>query len=336
LFVSSLNGAANADNTGELDPLESRDGSANQMAFSSDGRWAVVAAADRSVRYRDVEGRRDLKRFVGHTASVWSVALSADGKLAISGSMDGTARVWEVASAHEIRKYSEHTGLVSAVGFNPNGRWGFSGGYDGVLAAWKVATGQEVWRLENLGLVTALAVDPKGSYLFAAAGGMVYVLDQGTGKTVRRHGPFPATVASLGTSPNGEWYAAGLDDGAVRVWQRDEEKERQVLSGHDGPVRSVAVKDGGRWLLTAGVDRTVRLWDTSQPQKQDVAVFTKHSSPAIAAAFLANGTQILSGDRDVTILPWSIERFLSIPSMTPEKSKGPASVPDTIPLAKPN
>ncbi len=52
-------------------------GQANQMAFSADGRRAVIASADRSVRYYEVEGRRDLKRFVGHTASVWAVALSA-------------------------------------------------------------------------------------------------------------------------------------------------------------------------------------------------------------------------------------------------------------------
>ena len=34
LFLATLNGATNQDNTGELDPLESRDGAANQMAFT--------------------------------------------------------------------------------------------------------------------------------------------------------------------------------------------------------------------------------------------------------------------------------------------------------------
>ena len=98
LFVATLNGATNQDNTGELDPLESRDGAANQMAFTGDGLRAAIAAADRSVRLWDVEARRDVKRFIGHTASVWAVALSLDGKFAISGSMDGTARVWDVVS----------------------------------------------------------------------------------------------------------------------------------------------------------------------------------------------------------------------------------------------
>lgn len=324
LFVANLNGPTNSDNTGELDPLESREGSANQMAFTPDGLRAVIAAADRSVRLWDVVGRRDIRRFVGHTASVWSVALSADSKWAISGSMDGTARVWDVSSGREVQKYAEHASLVSAVAFNPNGRWGISGGYDGVVAAWKVATGEEVWRVENLGTVTALAVDPTGGYLLVAADRTVHVLELGTGQRIRKHGPLPAAVASLGISPNGKWYIAGDDAGSIRVWFQGEEKARFLLSGHDGPVRSVVIKDGGRWLLSAGADRTVRLWDTTATKA--VAVFRSHTSPVVAAAFLANGTQTLSGDRELNTLPWKIDRFLAA-----EPGSGS---PATIPYAK--
>ena len=336
LFLASLNGPTTADNTGELDPLESRDGSANQMAFSSDGLRAVIAAADRSVRVWDVEGRRDFKRLIGHTASVWAVALSADGRFAISGGADGTARVWDVALAQQIQKYGEHSALVSAVGFNPNGKWGISGGFDGVVAAWKVATGEEIWRVENLGTVTALTVDPTGAYIVVAAGRYVHLLELATGKAIRMHGKFPAPVASLAISPNGKWYAAGSDDGTVRVWLLGENKAEFVLNGHDGPVRSVAIKDGGRWVLSAGADRTVRLWDTSQREKKDVAVFRKHESPVVSAGFLANGTQTLSGDRDVNLLPWKIDRFLTAtpvePKKQPDPPKGP---PEMIPYAKP-
>src|SRR5262249_35994569 len=152
--------------------------------------------------------------------------LSADGKFAISGSMDGTARVWDVGTGREVQKYAEHSSLVSAVAFNPNGRWGISGGFDGVVAAWKVASAEELWRVENLGIVTALAVDPTGGYVLVAADRTVHVLELATGKPVRKHGPLPAAVASLGVSPDGKWYAAGGDDGSVRVWFLGEDKAR--------------------------------------------------------------------------------------------------------------
>lgn len=327
LFLATLNGATNQDNTGELDPLESRDGAANQMAFTADGRRAFIAAADRSVRLWDVEGRRDARRFIGHTASVWSVGLSLDGRLAISGSMDGTARVWDVASGQQLQKYAEHTGLVSAVALNPDGRWGISGGFDGVLAAWKVAGGEEVWRLEKLGTITSIAVDLSGKYVLVAADRYVHVIDLARGEKIRSHGQLPTPAASLGISPNGNWYASGEDDGTVRVWKFGESKTAFVLTGHEGPVRSVAVKDGGRFVLSAGADRTLRLYDTAQRDKKEVAVFRKHASPLVAAAFLANGTQTLSGDRDVTLLPWKIDKFLDAPD--------PNASPSAIPYAKP-
>jgi len=334
LFLASLNGPNNADNTGEIDPLESRDGTANQMAFTGDGLRAVVASGDRSVRLWDVEGRRDVKRFVGHTGSVWSVAISNDGKFAISGSMDGTARVWDMYSGLEVRKYAEHSSLVSAVAFNPNGRWGISGGFDGVVAAWKVANGEEIWRLEKFGTVTALAVDPTGNYLLVAANRQVHVLELATGKTIRTHGKFPAPVVSLSVSPNGKWYAAGSDDGITRVWKLGENAAEFTLTGHDGPVRSVVVKDGGKWVLTAGADSTVRLWD-SYVKKEAVAVFKKHGTPIVTVAFLSNGTQTLSGDRDMTVLPWKIDKFMGPrPMVPPEKIEFPM-IPEAIPYAKP-
>jgi mono/diheme cytochrome c family protein len=328
LYQSNLNGPTLKDNTGELDPLEARGDSANGWAFTPDGRRAVVASGDRSVRYYDVEGRRDVKRFVGHTASVWAVALSADGKLAASGGMDGTARVWDVSSGLEVAKFTDHASLVSAVAFAPGGRWVISGGFDGTVAYWNAATGREGWRAEKLGLVTALAVDPHGGFVAVATGTALVLLGLADGHELTRHGPFNAPLSAVAVSPDGKWIAAGNDAGTVRVWLVGEDKARFTLTGHDAGVRSIAVKDGGRWVLTGGADRTLRLWDTAAA-KQEIPVFRKHAAGVTGVAFLDNGTQTVSGDRGLGVLPWKIDRFLGAPPAEPPK------VPDTIPYAKP-
>jgi WD40 repeat protein/mono/diheme cytochrome c family protein len=331
LYQANLNGPTNRDNTGELDPLEARGDSANGWAFTPDGKRAVVASGDRSVRYYDVEGRRDLKRLIGHTASVWSVALSADAKFAATGAMDGTARVWDLTSGQEVAKFADHTSLVSAVAFTPNGKWLVSGSFDGSVVYSKTADGKEGWRAENLGLVTALAVDPQGGFVAVATDTALVLLDLSTGREVKRYGKFTSPLSAVAVSPNGKWLAAGTDSGLVRVWKVGEDKAAFTLTGHEGGVRSVALKDGGRWVLSGGADRTVRLWDTSAA-KQELPVFRKHSASVTAAVFLDNGTQTLTGDRDLIALPWKVDKFLGAP--VAPKVEAPKT-PDKIPYSQP-
>jgi WD40 repeat protein/mono/diheme cytochrome c family protein len=332
LYQSNLNGPTNRDNTGELDPLEARD-AANQWAFSPDGRRAIVASGDRSVRHFDVEGRRDLKRLVGHTASVWAVALSPDGKFAASGSMDGTARAWDLTTGLETGKFADHTSLVSAVAFTPNGKWVVSGDFDGTVVYWKAAGGSEGWRAEKLGLVTALAVDPQGQFVAVTTDTSLVLLDLRDGHELKRYGKFNAPLSAVAVSPDGKWVAAGSDAGVVRVWRVGEDKAKVTLTGHVGGVRSVAIKDGGPWVLTGGADRTVRLWATFA-EKQTALVFRKHAASVTGVAFLENGTQTVSGDRELNALPWKIDKFLRAAPTQPTKADPPKG-PAKIPYAKP-
>jgi WD40 repeat protein len=84
------------DNTGEVDPLEAQSSPANAAAIRRDGRFVAFASADKTVRLWDVEGNRDARRCIGHTASVWSVAFSPDGTRLLSGGKDATLRLWDV------------------------------------------------------------------------------------------------------------------------------------------------------------------------------------------------------------------------------------------------
>jgi WD40 repeat protein len=193
-----------------------------------------------------------------------------------------------------------------------------SGDFAGTVVYWKAANGQEGWRAEKLGVVTALAVDPQGKFVAVAAGGTVVLLDLADGHEIGRYGKSLAPVSALALSPNGKWLVAGTDAGVVRGWLIGEDKAKFTLTGHVGGVRSIAVKDGGRWVLTGGSDRTVRLWDT-QAAEQTVPVFRKHAAPVTAVAFLNNGTQTVSGDQTLVALPWKIEKFLATePPKKPE------------------
>lgn len=318
------------DNTGELDPLEGTAGGVVQAAFAADGRRAVVADGTRAVRVIDVEGRRDLRRLVGHTAGVWSVALSPDESLVLSGGLDGAARVWDAGSGRELRAYSGHDSLVSAVAFARGGKWGVTGGFDGVVAAWKVGTGEEVWRVGGLGPVAAVAVDPAGGFVAVAAGKTVRLFDLADGRELNRFDA-DAPVSAVAVGADGARLVIGTEGGAVLVRETAGGKlPRLDLTGHAGPVRAVAVRAGGWWAASAGADGTVRLWDLRSGK--EAGVFRKHAGPVVAVGLLANGRQTVSADRDGVILPWAIDRFLT--QAPPPPPVAPPKVPGAIPYAK--
>ena len=291
------------------------------------------------MRFWDVEGRRDVKRFVGHTASVWAVALSPTASSRSSGSMDGTARVWDVASGQQLQKFAEHVELVSAVAFTPNGKWGVSGGFDGVVAAWKVASGEEVWRVEKLGIVTAHRGGPaRASRRWSRPNRVRHLLDLADRQDdPQRTASSPTPVGESRHQPEREVVRGRrATTGPSACGSSAKSKAAFTLTGHEGPVRSVAVKDGGRWVLSAGADRTVRLWDTAQRDEEGRRRLPQaRERRVVGAAFLANGTQTLSGDRDVTVLPWKIDKFLATPTRVPSRDMIPSRSSDRALTPKP-
>lgn len=308
LFQSTQIGPSLPDNTGELDPLEVSAGQANQLAFTADGKRAVIASADRSVRLWEVEGKRDLKRFIGHTSSVWAVALSPDGKLALSGGMDGTVRLWDVETGLQKKQLEGHAGLVTAVAFAPDNQ-AVSGGLDGWVNLWDLDTGKQVHRWRGpMKYVSAIAVSPDGSHAIIAADRVLRLWSLQDGKQVRTYEGHTSPVTAVAYSTDGKQIISGGDDRTTRIWDTESAKQLQTLNGHEGAVRSVALSANGKWALTAGADATVRLWKLAEGK--DVGVFRKHSSPVVQASFVSNGTQTVSGDRDGSTLIWSIERFL--------------------------
>ena len=327
LFRGNVNGAALADNTGELDPLEASGNTANAVAFRPDGKFALIASADRSVRLWDVEAKRDGKRLIGHTATVWAAAFSPDNTKAISGSIDGTARIWDLANGQELFKLDGHDALVSAVAFGTDGTKAITGSFDGSVVWWNAVTGKEIRRLDGEAkAIFAIAMHPKEKLAAIAADRQIIVWNFATGEVASKWEAHKGAVSSVAYSDDGLSLITGGDDGLVKIWDAKSGKVSVELAGHVGSIRTAALKPDGKWAVTASADGSVKLWDVAA--KKDVATFRKHGLPVVGAALLPSGTRTLSIDKDLNALIWDVGKFVN--AGTPNS----ADVPDKIPLIK--
>ena len=229
-----------------------------------------------------------------------------------------------------MRRFAGHAGLVNAVAFTVDGKWGISGGFDGAVVVWKVGTGDEIWRVDGLGAVAGIAVDPQGRFVAVGAGTRVRVFDTKTGRAINDLPSDHGRVSAIAVQPNGQRIVFGTEPGTIVVWDWVAGGPWRTLSGHVGAVRALAVRYN-RWVLSAGSDRSVKLWDLTI--EKDVAEFRKHAAVVVSAAFLSNGTQTLSGDRDLNVLPWKIDTFFTAAPVPPPVVV--PKVPDKIPVAKP-
>jgi WD40 repeat protein/mono/diheme cytochrome c family protein len=293
------------DNTGEIDPLEGPSNVSNAIAFTTDGRFALFASADKSLRLWDVEGGHEARRFVGHSASVWSVALSPDGKQALSGSMDATVRLWDVASGRELKRFNGHEALVTAVAFSPDSKKALSGGYDHQAILWDLEDGKEIrrWSLKH---IHALCFAPAGHLAAVAAESAIYLIDTDTGKELGLLQGHTDSVAALSFSADGKQLVTGSDDRSVRLWDVTTKKEIRIYKGHEHAVNAVALSPDGKQLVSAGADQTVRLWDAESGKL--LRTFTKHGDLVSQVQFLAGGRQTISASRDSKVLLWNLPK----------------------------
>jgi WD40 repeat protein len=336
------------DATGEADPLEAQSSPANAAAFRADGKLAAFASHDKSVRIFDIDTGRDLRRCIGHTASVWCVAFSPDGTRLLSGSKDGTIRLWDVATGRELLKLDAHDDLVSAIAFSPDGKRALSAGYDHEVHLWDLERGQRLSGFSFIGAryVHSVSFAPDGKTALVGGESVLHVIDAASGKLLRKLERHDGWLNGAVFSADGKRIVSASDDGTARVWDIATGKALTMLKGHEGSVRSVAFSRDGSHVLTGGSDATVRLWEASSGKM--LRAFRKHTEPIVAAVF-APGGLTLSSSRDAVVHAWAIGKTLSgraggvsplneqpaIGRRTSQGANAPRSPVEEMPLLKP-
>lgn len=113
-------------------------------------------------------------------------------------------------------------------------------------------------------------------------------------------------LTSLRTSTDLSLTAAGMEDSLIHVWslgKKDAENQRYI--GHSGAVYAVSFSHDSRYLLSAGADKTARIWSTET--QMALACFRGHNYPIWDAEFGPFGSYFATASYDRTARLWSTE-----------------------------
>ena len=253
------------------------------VTINSTGEWlAFGASALGQLLVWEWQSESYILKQQGHFDQLNALTYSPSGDRIITTADDGKIKVWDVNSGFCIVTFTEHTAAVTACEFAKRGNVLFTASLDGSVRAW------DLIRYRNFRTFTA---------------------------------PSRLAFSSIAVDPSGEVVAAGsIDSFDIHIWNVQTGQLLDQLSGHEGPVASLAFSPNGAALVSGSWDHTVRIWSifartqTSEPLQlaSDVlCVSVRPDSKQIAVTTLdgqltfwnlSEGTQegLLSGRRDVS------------------------------------
>ncbi|MBZ0238366.1 MAG: hypothetical protein K8M05_39000 [Deltaproteobacteria bacterium] len=249
--------------------------------------------------------------------------LSSDGRWLATSSARGLLSVIDASSGTRVAEWTE-TQPALALSFSAAGahlvasRANGLGVYD-IGGATKLAT---------IAVENVTAGDAAASGDIAIAQGSQLELWSAAGQ--RRwsvEGAHTGGVAVLAFSPDGTMLASGGRDGSIRLWEAVAGRSELTCAGHEGRLVALALTRDG-YVVSAGVDRTVRIWDASTCQQlrwyRDV-----HQSTVFALRIAEATGQIVTTGADgrivVRTVPWradELSRARSLAACIPFRLEG--------------
>jgi WD40 repeat protein len=287
--------------------LEGHTDPVSAVVVTPDGRFAVSASYDRTLKVWDIEKGETVHTLEGHTSLVNAVAVTPDGRLAVSASGDRTLKVWDIEKGEAVRTLEGHTGWIRAVAVTPDGRLAVSASGDQTLKVWDIEKGETVHTLEgHTDWINAVAVTPDGRLAVSASDDRTLkVWDIEKGETVRTLEGHTESVSVVTVTPDGRLAVSASHDRRLKVWDIEKGETVRTLKGHTDWINAVAVTPDGRLAVSASGDQTLKVWDIEKGEM--VRTLEGHTGWVNAVAVTPDGRFVVSASDDGTLKVWDLK-----------------------------
>ncbi len=283
--------------------------------FSPDGKLLATAGQDGVAHIWDVRTRQKVLELVGHTADVFHIEFSPDGSLLATVSPDGTAKVWDAKTGKVLLTLSQGDDAVPYwVAFRPDGSRiavaNTRGSNEGWVSIWDVVTGEMLVALpDQNAFVNSVSFSPDGGRILTTSDDQtIRVWDANNGENLQTFFGQTINVANAVYSPDGTRLASVIGNGQVSVVDAATGRQLLRLAGHNSNIRTVAFSPDGMRIVTAGRDKTARIWSVGPSQE----FLTLVNGPAILSqigaklAYSPDGTKLAVAYSDPTAKVWEV------------------------------
>lgn len=275
------------------------------VTFSPNGQYLAAGYEDHTITIFQVTDYSQVHTLQGHTSSVRALCFSPDSQLLVSGSDDETVRLWQVSDGRQLRIAKVPNCSIESVQFSPDGSLLAVGGWGSAIVVFEIGPDRmQILNSFPSSFVLSLSFAPQGDML-AAGGydGNLYlwnVSDHAPASPLTAHNTF---VTSTSYSGDGKWIAASGGN-LIRVWRPNDRKLIETLSGHSGPIRTIAFRPDSQVLASASEDKSIRLWEVEGWSQLPTVL--SHPAGVTSISFSPDGKLLASGSHDTKIRLWRV------------------------------
>ncbi|MEG5063978.1 WD40 repeat domain-containing protein [Microcoleus sp. B3-A4] len=264
------------------------------VAIAPDGKRAISASSDQTLKIWDTDTGRELRTLTSHTGSVRGVAIALDGKRAISASEDNTLKIWDAETGRELQTLTGHTNSVRGVAIAPDGLTAISASDDNTLKIWDLASGSELRTLTgHTNSVTQVAIAPDGLTAISASHDNTLKVWNLVSGTELRTLTDTGYVSAVAMAADGFIAISVSQLKTLKIWDTDSTRELQILTDDDSFVSAVAIAPHDRPAIVVSLDKTLKVWDLLSDK--EIASFSGDYW-FLCCAMAPDGMTVVAGD----------------------------------------
>ncbi len=318
--------------------LEGHTGNVTSVAILPNGRFALSASTDTTLRLWDLNSSECIHIFSGHKRPISRISVTPSGYFGASldtGEMGpgdhgdiicltkAKINIWDLSDYKLVKTYTQDNlnGNVAllpdniqmlSVGLEDSGSrlsndyvFYLSNTYTGEIVLKKYL---DLYDSEHDYVIPRLSVNfsftPRCELIAFAGFNKVIIYDTATDK-MTDFSQRQISSDCICLTVNGEWLISSHSNHDIGIWDVKKHQLLKALKGHQDKINSICVTADGNYLLSASSDTTVRYWDLVRGEL--IGIFEGHKEAVNSVSITPNGKYAVSGSNDSTVRLWDLE-----------------------------
>jgi WD40 repeat protein len=238
-----------------------------------------IALDIQKVLQQDLAQVNESNRLTGHEEEVVDISFSPDRNIIATASQDGTVKLWNL-EGKQIKSFSAaNNAKFWGISFSPKGQILAAASTDGTVRLWRL-NGKDIEEVEPLKVSQSLVWD-------------------------------------ISFSPDGQVLASADSSGTVKLWQFDGDKfnpdpiyqikAHDQVKGEDQEIHKINFSPDGKFLATASIDNTAKLWRFDGQKIEFLRTLKGHTDSLWDVTFSPDSRTIATASSDNNAKLWNLE-----------------------------